>query len=192
MQNNLISVEKEEPFAPPTTSGLKITPDFMSYETGHLTITLWGGIEIHTINRLRATLHIKLKANEYNSFRDTADLYSHSQTDRLIKQASEKLEISTSITNEAITGLTKELESYRQQKREEKRQNEESKEHQSLYALLHTKGFFKKQNTPAGRFGRGVQCTVTAPGTDEQPGDKPFLYKNKLTYRRQQASVFTC
>ena len=126
------SVEKEKTFTPPIASSLKVTLDYMSYETNELTITLWGGIEIHTVNRLRATLHIQLKTNEYNSFRDTADLYSHSQTDRLIKQASEKLEISTSITNEAITGLTKELESYRQQKREEKRQNEESKERQSV------------------------------------------------------------
>jgi DNA primase len=53
------SVEKEKPFTPPIASGLKITPDYMSYETDHLTITLWGGIEIHTVNRLRATLHIQ-------------------------------------------------------------------------------------------------------------------------------------
>ena len=59
-------------------STLKVTPDYMLYETNQLTITLWGGIEIHTVNRLRATLHIQLKSNEYNSFRDTADLYSHS------------------------------------------------------------------------------------------------------------------
>ena len=109
---------------------LKVTPDCMLYETSQLQITLWGGIEIHTVTRLRATLHIQLKANEYNSFRDTADLYSHSQTDRLIKQAAEKLEISTAILTEAITGLTKELEAYRQRKREEKRQSEEVKERQ--------------------------------------------------------------
>jgi DNA primase catalytic core len=111
---------------------LKVNPDCLLYETTHLQITLWGGIEIHTVSRLRATLHIQLKTNEYNSFRDTADLYSHSQTDRLIKQASEKLEISTTVTNEAITGLTKELENYRQQKREEKRKSEENKEKQSV------------------------------------------------------------
>ena len=127
-----LSNEKEKPLVQPIASGLKVTPDYIRYETDHLTITLWGGIEIHTVNRLRATLHIQLKSNEYNSFRDTADLYSHSQTDRLIKQASEKLEISTSIVNEAITGLTKELESYRQQKREEKRKSEENKEKQSV------------------------------------------------------------
>jgi len=111
---------------------LKATPDYLRYETPHLIITLWGGIEIHTVNRLRATLHIQLQTNEYMSFRDTADLYSHSQSDRLIKQAAEKLEISSGIVGEAITGLTKELENYRQQKREEKRQSEAVKEKQTV------------------------------------------------------------
>jgi len=109
---------------------LKVKPDCLTYETDKLLITLWGGIEIHTVNRLRATLHIQLKSNLYASFRDTADLYSHSQSDRLIKQAAEKLEISSSIVTEAITGLTKELETYRSQKREEKRKSEQVKEQQ--------------------------------------------------------------
>lgn len=147
------SVEKEKPLAQPITSGLKVTPDYIRYETDYLTITLWGGIEIHMVNRLRATLHIQLKSNEYLSFRDTADLYSHSQTDRLIKQASEKLEISTSIVNEAITGLTKELENYRQQKREEKRKSEESKEKQSVDR------FSREQMQRASDFMRSSELT---------------------------------
>ena len=146
------SVEKEKPIVPAPINDnqslnlnnpLKIKPDCLIYETTHLQITLWGGIEIHTVSRLRATLHIAHRLHIVQtlhatsqayapSFRDTADLYSHSQTDRLIKQASEKLEISTSIVSEAITGLTKELENYRQQKREEKRKSEESKEKQSV------------------------------------------------------------
>jgi len=112
------------------TGSLKVKPDCLIYETEKLQVTLWGGIEIHTVNRLRATLHIQLKNNQYASFRDTADLYSHSQSDRLIKQAAEKLEISSSIVTEAITGLTKELETYRGQKREEKRKSEQVKEQQ--------------------------------------------------------------
>ncbi len=148
-----LSNEKEKPFTPPITSGLKVTPDYIRYETDHLIITLWGGIEIHTVNRLRATLHIQLKSNEYNSFRDTADLYSHSQADRLIKQASEKLEISTTITNEAITGLTKEMEAYRQQKREEKRKSEENKEKQSVDR------FSREQMQKAGDFMKSSELT---------------------------------
>jgi DNA primase len=115
-----------------STLGLKVTPDYLRYETDQLAITLWGGIEIHTVSRLRATLHIQLKSNEYSSFRDTADLYSHSQSDRLIRQAAEKLEISSGIVSEAITGLTKELENYRQHKREEKRRSETNKEKQTV------------------------------------------------------------
>ncbi len=109
---------------------LHIKPDCLIYETETLLITLWGGIEIHTVNRLRVTLHIKLKTNEYASFRDTADLYSNSQADRLIKLAAEKLEISSTVVSEAITGLTRELEIYRSLKREEKRKSEEVKEKQ--------------------------------------------------------------
>lgn len=109
---------------------LKVNPDCLTYETDTLLITLWGGIEIHTVNRLRVTLHIKLKANEYASFRDTADLYSNGQSDRLIKQAADKLEISSTVVGEAITGLTRELEIYRSEKREEKRKSEEVKEKQ--------------------------------------------------------------
>jgi len=109
---------------------LQIKPDCLVYETDSLLITLWGGIEIHTVNRLRVTLHIKLKANEYASFRDTADLYSNSQADRLVKQAAERLEISSTVVSEAITGLTRELEIYRSLKREEKRKSEEVKDKQ--------------------------------------------------------------
>jgi DNA primase len=152
------SVEKEKTtgtgsFTPPTASSLKVTADYMRYETDHLTITLWGGIEIHAVSRLRATLHIQLKSNEYNSFRDTADLYSHSQIDRLIKQAAEKLEISSSIVTGAITGLTRELETFRQQKREEKRKSEENKEKQSIDR------FSREQMQKAGDFMRSSELT---------------------------------
>ena len=157
IENKNNGEQKEKPFTPPITNGLKITPDYIRYETDHLIITLWGGIEIHTVSRLRATLHIQAvqtgHALSQQSFRDTADLYSHSQTDRLIKQASEKLEISTTITNEAIAGLTKELESYRQQKREEKRQSEENKEKQSVDR------FSREQMQKAGDFMRNSNLT---------------------------------
>jgi DNA primase len=117
---------------PPAENALKVTADYIRYETDQLEITLWGGIDINTVSRLRATLHVQLTGNNYVSFRDTADLYSHSQTDRLIKQAAEKLEVSTLTVSHAIAGLTKELETYRQQKREEKRNSEQKQEMESI------------------------------------------------------------
>jgi DNA primase catalytic core len=151
----IFPVEKEKPTVPALINNnpLKVNPDCLIYETTHLQITLWGGIEIHTVNRLRATLHIQLKSNQYASFRDTADLYSHSQADRLIKQAAEKLEISSSLITEAITGLTKELEHYRQQKREEKRQSEEAKEQQGKDI------FSREQMQKAGDFMKSPELT---------------------------------
>lgn len=103
-------------------------PDCILYETQEILISLWGGIELHQVSRLRATLHIQLRSNQYAEFRDTIDLYSFSQVDRLIKQASEKIEVSSTIISKAITELTRELEQYRQGKREEKRRQEEEKQ----------------------------------------------------------------
>jgi len=103
-------------------------PDCLTYNSENLCFTLWGGIDVYNVNRLRATLHIRLKDNEHRSFRDTVDLYSHTQSERLIKQASEKLEISTTALSDAITLLTSELESYRQAKREERRKEESHRE----------------------------------------------------------------
>ena len=117
-------------------------PDCLTYETDTLLFTLWGGIDTVNVNRLRATLHIRLKENEYRSFRDTVDLYSHTQTERLTRQASEKLEISNTILSEAITALTAELETYRGQKREEYRRREETKE-------VSQKDFFSKEQMQA-------------------------------------------
>jgi hypothetical protein len=76
-------------------------------------------------------LHIRLQENEYRSFRDTVDLYSHTQTERLIRQAAEKLETSPTQLTDAITVLTAELEQYRNTKREEKRWEEHTHEKQS-------------------------------------------------------------
>ena len=146
------SVENKKDFSsaaseshPDQKPQLQVAADYMRYETDQLQITLWGGIEVHTVNRLRATLHIQLQGNEYASFRDTADLYSHSQSDRLVKQAAEKLEISSSVIGETIAGLTKELERYRQQKREEKRQSEQTKEQQGKDRF--SSGFMQKASS---------------------------------------------
>jgi len=117
-------------------------PDCLLYRYKELCFTLWGGIDVYSVNRLRATLHIRLKENEYRSFRDTIDLYSHTQTERLIRQASEKLESSASVLTDAITGLTAELEQYRNTKREEKRQTEQKEEKVS-------KDFFSKEQMQA-------------------------------------------
>jgi len=145
--------------SPIENNQLKVTPDYIFYETNTLQITLWGGIELHQISRLRATLHIQVKmhgraSQPYSpSFRDTVDLYSHSQSEKLIRQSSEKLEVSTTVVTHAITELTKELEKYRQQKREEKRQQEQEQQ------LQNKDIFTKEQIQQAANFLRNPELT---------------------------------
>lgn len=125
----------------------------MVYETDFLKVILWGGIDTRSVSRLRATLHLESKKDEFSSFRDTADFYSHSQTDRFIKQSSEKLEIPTSLVSEAITGLTRELEAYRQNQRELKGKEEQES---------HLEGrdvFPREQMDRAAKFMRGRDLT---------------------------------
>lgn len=118
-----------EPLTIPPGSKLNTSnPDCILYETPELSVSLWGGIELHQVNRLRATLHIRLKSSQYAEFRDTIDLYSFGQADRLVKQASEKLEVSSTLVSKALTDLTRELEGYRQGKWAEKRRQEEEKQ----------------------------------------------------------------
>lgn len=101
-------------------------PEQLIYENEYLTATLWGGIEIYNIKKLRATLHLQSKSNEYLEYRDTVDLYSNSYTQRLIREAAEKLETGTSAMSKTITELTKALEQYRQKERDKQRKIEEA------------------------------------------------------------------
>jgi len=131
-------VSKVEPSANPTfnlkhgTLNMELgtlncdNPEQLIYENEYLTATLWGGIEIYNIKKLRATLHLQSKSNEYLEYRDTVDLYSNSYTQRLIREAAEKLETGTSAMSKTITELTKALEQYRQKERDKQRKIEEA------------------------------------------------------------------
>ena len=88
-------------------------PEQIIYETPELKITIWGGIEKENLSRLKVSLHIRSKGNKYKSFRDDVNLYSHGNTQKLIQNISETLEISTATITNTITELTEELEAYR-------------------------------------------------------------------------------
>jgi DNA primase len=104
-------------------------PECIVFETPLILVTIWGKIDIRHVNRLRATLHIRLKPalgevegrNLYAEYRDTIDLYSHNQTQRLIREAAAQLETGTDIVSRTITELTRHLEQYRQGEREKER-----------------------------------------------------------------------
>jgi len=105
--------QAEEP-KPTTSSKLNTAnPEQIIYETPELKITIWGGIEKENLSRLKVSLHIRSKGNKYKSFRDDVNLYSHGNTQKLIQNISETLEISTATITNTITEFTEELEAYR-------------------------------------------------------------------------------
>jgi hypothetical protein len=94
-------------------------PDQLIYETAEINITVWGGIEIENLSRLKVSLHIQLKANKYRSFRDDVNLYSHSSTQKLIRSIAETLELSTTIVSSTTADFIEALEKYRLAQREQ-------------------------------------------------------------------------
>ena len=101
-------------------------PDQLIYETAEINITVWGGIEIENLSRLKVSLHIQLKSNKparpaggYRSFRDDVNLYSHSSTQKLIRSIAETLELSTTIVSSTTSDFIEALEKYRLAQREQ-------------------------------------------------------------------------
>jgi DNA primase catalytic core len=112
------STEKKEPKQQAETQSKLNTenPERITYQTGQLTITIWGGIEKENLSRLKVSLNIK--ANQ-RSFRDDVNLYSHMAVKKLVQNVSEALEISTAQTTNIVADLTEKLEAYRMQERAE-------------------------------------------------------------------------
>ena len=92
-------------------------PEQIIFETPELRITIWGGIEKENLSRLKVSLHIKSKANKYQSFRDDVNLYSHGSMQKLVQNIAESLELSTGTVIKTLTDLTEKLEEYRLQER---------------------------------------------------------------------------
>ena len=40
-------------------------PEQLIYESDQVVITLWGGIDLYNVKKLRATLHVQSKNNDY-------------------------------------------------------------------------------------------------------------------------------
>jgi DNA primase len=95
-------------------------PDYITYTTGELQMTVLGGINLQQLDRLRITLKITsgTRGRPSGSVRNNIDLYNIDQCDRFINKAAEKLESGTSTLNKAISGLTDQLENYRLNKLE--------------------------------------------------------------------------
>lgn len=112
--------EPSEPTHPSTAPLARLNvkdPEQLVYETEGLRITIWGGVEQENLSRLKVSMHIKSKGDQYKSFRDDVNLYSHSGLQKLIQSISESIEISTVTVSNTLSDLTEQLEAYRLEER---------------------------------------------------------------------------
>lgn len=86
-------------------------PNFITYNTPLLVIDLLGGIDLNSTERMVATLRINHK--EELPYRTTLDLYSDTQTDKLVRTLCDKYELKLVEVSSCIHYLILELETYR-------------------------------------------------------------------------------
>jgi len=136
-------------------------PEFMTYESGVLLISILGGIATHPVDKLKVTLKIQRKDSDspLHSIRHSLDLYHDDQSEKLIRKASERLEIGSREVRLAIAELTEELESYRvnlieqqKPKKAEKRLLTKAQEQKAI-KFLQSENLLQKTNELIGKSG---------------------------------------
>jgi DNA primase len=89
-------------------------PDFITYHTPELSITILGGINLQQLDRLRLTLKISINGGSpLQSVRHSLDLYHSELLEKFITRAGEQLETGTTTIRHALARLTELVEQYR-------------------------------------------------------------------------------
>lgn len=155
--------DTQAPPEPLKTAGKLNTrnPEFITFTTEELQIILLGGLNLQQLDRLRATIKITRKSttNPLHSIRHTIDLYHSDYLEKFINKASEQLETGTSILRKAMAELTDQIEQYRLEKiesRKEKRpQTRQLTEQQKRKAIryLSSPKLMERTNTDIGKTG---------------------------------------
>lgn len=93
-------------------------PDRLIYLTDELELTIWGGISMTQMNRLKLNLSIRHQASKYRSYRDDVNLMSDSQLSRYLRAAADALSLSQHELKHTLIDLREALECYRLDLRE--------------------------------------------------------------------------
>ena len=110
------TIATAEPIKATTQAQLDTSnPEYITYRIDDLRFTLLGGISLQQTDRLRVTLRMAIGAqdNPLQSFRHSIDLYNDDQTEKYIRKASERLNVSSSQLSKVMAGLIHELERHR-------------------------------------------------------------------------------
>lgn len=136
-------------------------PEYITYTTDDLQITILGGINMQQVDRLRITIKISRRdtGDPLHSIRHTLDLYHSDYLEKFINKASDQLEMGTGILRRAIADLTEQIEAYRlgriESMKEQKPQIRQLSEERKARAIRYLKApdLMKRTNEDIGKTG---------------------------------------
>ncbi len=91
-------------------------PEALELAHSNIRIAVLGGVAITGLERLKVTLKISNTDNHYHPVRQHLDLYHAEQVQRLVQWCGNRLDIGSTLMEQALQQLTSELENYRLQR----------------------------------------------------------------------------
>ena len=136
-------------------------PKYISYLRHELKYTLLGGLSMNEIDRMRVTLRINIEPleNPLYSLRHSLDLYNDDQVQKLVRKASDRLEVGTRELQIGISELINLLESHRKNHIENISQSQPKKRvltkerKEKVKAYLSKDNLLKRTNEDIGKTG---------------------------------------
>lgn len=154
--------EKEAPEKIITTGRINTrNPEYITFTTDELQITILGGVNMQQLDRLRITIKINRRdtGDPLHSIRHTLDLYHSDYLEKFINKASDQLEIGSVILRRTIAELTEQVEAYRLSRIESLKQQKPlvrqlSEEHKiRAMRYLQSPNLMKRTNDDIGKTG---------------------------------------
>ena len=91
-------------------------PEALEFTQANLHVIVLGGITLSGLERLKVTLKISNSNNHYHPVRQHLDLYHSEQVQRLTEWCNSRLELGSTLLENALQNLTDALENYRLEK----------------------------------------------------------------------------
>ena len=93
-----------------------ISPELLIYDNCVLKISVLGGVKLNGLDRLRVTLKIEHKEENFLPIRHNVDLYHSINTEQFTAKIAENMEISPAASSQTLEKVTQALEKYRADK----------------------------------------------------------------------------
>ncbi|WP_293137299.1 toprim domain-containing protein, partial [Moritella sp.] len=137
-------------------------PEYIIYENGAIQVSVLGGINLFSLDKLKVTLRITRTDSPspiYNIRQSNLDLYNDDQVEKFIRKVGERLDLGTLEIRVTMSHLINELEQYRLKSVESQKPNKPKEKElserrkQQVRDFLKSKDLLLKTNNLIGRSG---------------------------------------